>query len=820
MNSTDNRPWYRRWKWRTLLIRGGLVAILLLTAVATWVHLRIRGSLALLDGTVHVGGIHDLVTVARDDMGVPTITATSRADAAFALGFLHAQDRFFQMDLLRRVSSGRLCELFGEAALDTDAQMRRHRFRATAKRVLQNMPDDHQRILTAYSTGVNAGIEQLGAPPFEYLALRTRPSTWQNEDSLFVVMSMLCDLQRPHVTDELGFGLLHERVPEEVFQFLVHVGCQWDSALDGSTLKPPEVPPADVFSLRDEPAADQAASVPVDRPRPDAFLAGWRSPELRAGSNNWAVASELGKDGRALLASDMHLGLSVPATWYRAVIHTPEIDGTTRRLVGVTLPGVCALVEGSNGSIAWGLTNSSGDFGEIIELNQPSPDSMEYETADGRQTLERIVEQVPIAGGTVKQIEYEWSIWGPVVDVRDGRRFVYRWVGHDAEAFNMNALALETAATVESAMEIANRCGGPQLNFVVADDQGNIGWTIYGRLPRRTAAPSIIPVDWSNGDGVWNGYLDSSEYPHIVNPDNGRIWTANNRIVGGDALRLIGDGRYDEGARASRIAQCLMAADKFDEPAMLAIQLDDRAILMQRWQQLLIETLGLTKGTVTDEFAAAAEKWDGHAAADSVGYRVVREFRWQVMDQLFGTEVSWRKASAVGALVSRTGIEQFLSLSYEDTMWSLIESRPAHWLPLRFASWDELLVEAARRTESTLTATGSLAEATWGSVNTIEVQHPISRVVPMVSGWLDMPRVSLPGDAHMPRVQGRTFGASERMVVSPGHEEEGLYHQPGGQSGHPYSPYYRAGFDDWAQGNPSPLMPGPTKHTLTLQPSS
>jgi penicillin amidase len=500
------------------------------------------------------------------------------------------------------------------------------------------------------------------------------------------------------------------------------------------------------------------------------------------------------------------------------VIEAPMIDGVRRRLVGLTLPGVFAVVSGSNGSIAWGFTNSSGDFGEVIELKQPSPDSDQYLTPDGPQALQKVVEQIPIADGATRSVEHEWTIWGPVIHVRDGRRFVHRWCGHDAEAFNFHLIEMEQALSVEDAIDIATRTGIPQTNLVAVDEAGSIGWTICGRIPRRTAPPSLTPVDWSKGEGIWQGYLDPHEYPRQINPSSNRIWTANNRIVGGEALTLIGDGRYDLGARATRIRELLMARDEFDEQAMLAIQLDDKAVLMQRWQSLLQKVVQNHDNLVSREFVTELEDWGQHAAAESVGYRIVREFRIQVIDRLFGVDAPWRRLAQPGAFAKRVGIDGYVSVSHEDVLWQLIDTQPMHWLPAEFSDWNELLRAAAKATEEKLAASHPLAHATWGAENIVRIQHPLSRLVSVLSGWLDMPAIALPGDAHMPRVQGSTFGASQRLVVSPGHEADGIYHQPGGQSGHPYSEFYRDSFDDWAQGNPSPLLPGAMQHQLTLQP--
>ncbi|MCC7337553.1 MAG: penicillin acylase family protein [Pirellulaceae bacterium] len=813
------RAWHRRWSWRKVIVRSLLVGVLVLSAGTGWFYWRLRASLPILDGQVVVQGLAGPVEIARDALGVPTIVGSTRADAAFGLGFLHAQDRYFQMDLLRRMSAGRLSELFGEAAVGSDSSFRKHRFQQLAEKVLRSLPTDHARVVTAYTLGVNSGLKELGSAPFEYLLLQSEPKPWREQDCILVMMTMLCDLQEMDAQSEIALGILRERVPVEVFDFLVRKGSNWDAALDGSTLPEPSIPPAEIWSLRETGTAVPALT--ANSPSSGNFFESTdRSPELRVGSNNWAVSGALGRDGHAILASDMHLGLSVPAIWYRAVMTTPTINGSMHRLVGVTLPGSPLLVEGSNGSVAWGFTNSYGDFGDVIEL-QPVPDDTDaYLTLAGPLKIEHFSEQIDFPGGS-KSCDYEWTIWGPVVENRNGRRFVHHWVGDDPEAFDLQAIAFESATTTDAAMHVANRTAMPHVNVVIADRAGNIGWTLCGRIPRRTGPPSNVPQDWSLGKGPWQGYLRPEEIPRVLNPHEGRVWTANNRVLGAEYLDIISNAGmgFDEGARAMQIRDLLRAQDSFTELDMLDIQLNDEARFLLRWQQLLLSSVtgGLPDSrSVKQEFVDLVEDWGGRASPNSVGYRLVHEFRWQIIERVFGR--SQRSLNNTGTFYQKTNIQRALPLAYEDVMWQLLKERPQHWLPHTFESWDALLSDAAAGTEQKLTQKSSLASATWGARNTVSIQHPLAKAIPLLSRWLDMPVRQLPGDDHMPRVQGLTFGASQRMVVSPGREERGIYHQPGGQSGHPLSPFYRAGYEDWVAGNPSALLPGAGIHSLLLTP--
>lgn len=812
----------RRSGWKRWFIRGLLLGFLGLLAAVLWVTWKVRGSLPILDGELALDGLQQQVLIERDSKGVPSIFSQTRSDTAYALGFLHAQDRFFQMDLLRRMSGGRLSELVGEAAVGSDTRFRKHRFSSVAEQTVRALPENHAEILSAYTAGVNTGLGHLRERPIEYLILRQEPAAWEETDTMLVMLTMLCDLQPMDGTTELELGKLREQVPEEVFQFLVQSGSRWDAALDDSVIPSAPIPSEEVWAVRSgERGQVEEQIVRQESPAAGAFFGASDDPDFRVGSNNWAVSRDVGRDGRAILASDMHLGLRVPTVWYRAVMHTPTIDGSMRRLVGVTLPGTPVLIEGSNGSVAWGFTNSYGDYGDIIRLKEVPGEPDSYQTVEGPKKIESVRELISYPGGSI-EIEYQWTIWGPVVESRDGQRFVHRWVGNDPEAFDLNILDLERAKNVLEAMEVANQAGMPHQNVMIADDQGNIGWTLSGRLPRRPSAPPLTPVDWSTGERAWLGYLPTEEYPRLYNPPDGRLWTANNRILGEAYLQVVGDGRFDPGARARQIRDRLRKHDRLDELGLLEIQLDDEALFLNPWKERLISIAGHESKPVSDDFVRFLQESSERASVDSVGYRLVHTFRSQVVARVLCLRTSARVGVADGeleGLAQKLGRRVHPRISHEEVIERLVTEQPRHWLPAKYATWDDLFAQAAAETERQLTQEQPLAKATWGTRNRAAIQHPLSAALAILAGVLDMPAVELPGDNHMPRVQSPSGGASQRMIVSPGEEEKGFYHQPGGQSGHPFSPYYRAGFEDWAYGNPSPLLPGTSEHRLVLNPN-
>jgi penicillin amidase len=405
------------------------------------------------------------------------------------------------------------------------------------------------------------------------------------------------------------------------------------------------------------------------------------------------------------------------------------------------------------------------------------------------------------------------TIWGPVIG-RDhrGRLRALRWIAHDPEAADVDLGRLEAAGNLDEALEIAAGAGAPPQNFVCADSTGRIGWTILGRIPRRFGHDGRLPASWADGSRGWDGWLEPAEYPRIADPEDGLLWTANSRVVDGDALRLIGDGAYADGARARQIRDALRSlASPIGYEEMRRIQLDDRALFLERWQALLFETL--TAGSDAGALRPFVESWGGRAATDSVGYRAVRAFRAAVARRaLLPLVAPCREASEACDYLRWFH-------HYEGPLWQLVSARPRHLLDSGYASWPELFAAGAGDALAELLQSGpDLSGRTWGERNTALIQHPLSLAVPALDRWLDMPHEPLPGDSHMPRVQSPTNGASERFAVSPGREQQGYLHMPTGQSGHFLSPFYASDHRAWVEGRPTPFLPGETRYVLTLEP--
>jgi len=782
---------------RRLLI--GAATLIFVIAMLAW--LTLRASLPDLDGEIQVSGLGEVATIERDATGVPVITARTRVDLAFATGFAHGQDRFFQMDMIRRQAAGELSEVVGSATLGVDKRSRFHRFRSRAEAVVAAASDTEVEILQRYADGVNAGRDSLGARPFEYFLLRTEPQPWRPEDSILAVYTMFSTLNDSRARKEVRRGYAHSVLPGEVYAWMYPDGTKWDAPLMGEARVAAAIPPADVISLRN------VADAPQDTNETGRFM-------LR-GSNNWAVSGAHTVDGRAIVSNDMHLGLDTPNVYYRARLLLAGDDPFDSS--GVTLPGTPFIIAGSNTRVAWGFTNSYGDYTDAVIL-RPGKTEGTYATPDGDLAFAVHKEMINVKGGEPVEFEIRETIWGPVLDdveYPDGEIAV-SWIAHKPESVNMNMLKLETVASVSEALDVANTMGMPPQNFVTGDAMGNIAWTIAGKIPLKTNFDAMLPADWSTGHG-WAGWVAVDDYPRVVNPPGGRIWTANSRVTDGEALRIIGDGGYDLGARSKQIRDSLLAKESFSPEDMLAIQYDDRALFLKPWRDLLLgilddDVVGEDKALL--EYRELLQNWIPRAAPESVGYRLVRAFRLEVRRRLF---------HALTAPVREAygdDVRLRISNQFESALWALLTERPMHMLPGAYDDWDEFLLSAIHKNIEYFTENydGSLSERNWGEINTAAIRHPLSGSIPLFGDALNMPADQLSGDTDMPKAQGPRMGASERFSVAPGDEANSVLHMPTGQSGHPLSDYYDAGHSDWVNGLPSPFLPGAAKHTLTLVP--
>lgn len=791
-------------------IGSGVAAVLALSAFLVVMlplasaQFALRASLPRLDGTAAAAGVAAGVTLERDALGALTVSASSRTDLAFGLGFAHAQDRFFEMDLSRRLAAGELAELVGPGAVGVDRETRSFRFRAVARAALAQAEAPERAVLEAYTRGVNAGLASLAARPWEYWILGVRPTPWRAEDSYLVAHAMWWELQHGDFADEIQRRAINAHLSGAdcgdfkcALKFFYPGRTAWDApnepdeaslrAADAASAALPDVP-IDLALRTGSPAAQSAAVV-----APAAAVLGAALPmpsQRGAGSNNWALAGRYTDSGSALIASDMHLPLRVPVMWYRARLRLAAgLD-----IMGVTLPGTPAVVAGSNGAIAWAFTNSGGHWLDVIAADCRGESSV-TETIHVHGAAD-VTLRVPLAAHGV-QI---------AAGAPQGRCWYGRWLAQLPSATNLRIMELERARTAQQALALAPQLGIPHQNLVVGDRAGHIGWAIAGRVPRDLAAAL------GGADPAWRA-LDTA--PHLFDPALGRLWSANARATEEPAALAAIAGaeeafgaHYDRAARARQIRDALLAhSGAASSVDMLALQLDDRALFLERWRDLALRL------PLNSEARRLLQSWNGRASTDSAGYWLVRDWHervsrtvWDMLLRGIGLGAAQREA---------------VPAPFEQTLWRLVTTQPLPLLEARYASWDALLREALEVTENALAARcGTLARCRWGDAHPVRIRHPISAALPWLAGMIDMPTLELPGDHDMPRVQDGAFGASERFAVAPGHESEGFLELPGGQSGHPLSPYYRRGLLDWARGTATPFLPGPTQHRLRLLPGA
>jgi penicillin amidase len=801
-----------------VLITALVILVVCLIGAGVYGYRILTGSLASLDGTYRVSGIDNKVTIDRDAAGIPTIHASTPADRAFAIGYIHAQERFFEMDLLRRSAAGELAELVGAPAIPLDKEHRLHQFRKRASALIARAEPEDIKALDSYSGGVNAGLADLSAMPIEYYVLSATPKSWTPEDSVLCMFAMYLDLQGKDYKLEWARHTAYQTLPKELADFLTPKGCpDWDAPIEGDPLPAPPVPSPEVVNLRERPLPE------VPDPSLNEMFG-----SIEFGSNNWAINAGRSNHGGAIVADDMHLGLRVPNIWYRASFVVPtgkEPNEKAMTATGVTLPGTPSMVVASNGSIAWGFTNSEGDWSDlvIIETDLEAPDKR-YWTPDGLRDFEIEEEIINVHGADPEKILITKTVWGPIVGKdTQGRPLALKWVAHDPDGTNLRSARVFENTSLESTLDFANTCGSPAQNFVMADNQGRIAWTILGRIPRRKN-DGWLPLSWKDPAVGWDGYLNPSEYPRVINPEEGRIWTANARVVSGENLAKVGHGGYDLGARQKQIRDGMRALDKADEKQMLAIQLDDRALFWTRWQQLLLSLLtdqAISSSPRRKEAKTFIENWGERAAVESVGYRIVRQVHLEITRRI----LEWLTGPCRKADPSFRTI--YLPKSVEASIWTMVNTQPIHLLDPDYPSWNDFVLTCVDAVLDAATAEGQpLADFTWGNHNTLAIEHPLSKPLATLFGEdsaaviaLNMPRVPVSGGPkHMPKIVRPRSGASQRMVVSPGKEEQGIFHMPTGQSGHPMSPFYRAGHEDWVLGRPSPFLPGKTAHTLILEP--
>lgn len=583
----------RRFRWWSVPL--GLLALLLLALLGALLYL--RTSLPKTSGTLALPGLTAPVEVVRDRNAVPHIYAQSREDAYLALGFVHAQDRLFQMDFQRRVGAGRLSEVLGEATVETDHFLRTLGVYRVAERSLPNLSAEAQGAFSAYTAGVNAFLEgRRGALPPEFLILRYTPEPWRPADSLVWLKMMAWDL-----------------------------GGNWDDELLRARLLQ-VLPPARVAELfppypGDAPVALPDFSALYKKLPLDTLWAGSPKPlPPGAGSNNWVVSGDKSVTGAPLLANDPHLGLQTPGLWYFAHLSAPGLEA-----VGATLPGLPFVVLGRTDRFAWGFTNTGPDTQDLF-IERLEPENR-YRTPDGVRNLNVRQEVIKVKGHADVSITVRESRHGPLIsDASAEAAGVAAEKGEDyALAFSWTALRdddlsfqagleLNRAADWPSFVEALRNFHAPQQNIVYADVDGNIGFYAPGRVPIRRSGDGLVPVPGWTGEYDWTGLIPFEALPHAFNPPSGQIVTANNKLVP-DSYPYLITTDWAEPYRVERITALLGDRARHSLGSFRDVQADVFSRMAADFLPLAV------RAPVSDEVALDLQNrlraWDGVVAAEA-----------------------------------------------------------------------------------------------------------------------------------------------------------------------------------------------------------
>ena len=787
-----------RWIWRGL---AGL--ILVLTVASAGGYLWLLTGLARTEGEIAAPGLAAAVDIARDANGVPHIFASNDRDAFYALGYAHAQDRLWQMDMMRRLGAGRLSEIFGSLTLQSDRFMRTLGLYRIAEADFARLSPDLSARMTAYTAGVNAYLDgHSGAWPPEFHALNYRPEPWRPADSLVWGKIMALMLSGNWRTE-----LLRARMATRLSA--KQMAALWPAYPDGAPLTL-----GARHGLYDRLGLDRLARA----------LNG--TPQSASASNNWVVDGAHSDSGKPLLANDPHLRLSAPSIWYLVRISTPET-----KFSGATAPGVPLPIIGHNGHIAWGFTTTNGDAADLfIERIDPGrPDH--YLTPNGSRPFVSRAEIIRVRGGGDREITIRATRHGPVLSdlvgadaVPPGHVLVLAWTALRADDKTAEAqFQLARARDWRQFVAALRHFHSPQQSIVYADTAGNIGFYAPARIPIRRSGDGSAPVPGWTGDHDWTGFIPFDALPHGYNPPSGRIATANHRITAdGDRYHLSRD--WDLPYRIRRIDSLLAAKARHSRASMAAIQADQVSLAAR---DLLPYMAAARTGDVRAKAALALlGEWDATMARDRPEPLIYTAWLREVNRALYADEL--------GALF--------------DDYWNLRPNVVTHMLRREPAWCDNVNTPAPENCADMLGAAlvraldrlgekfgADMARWRWGKAHMAYFPHRLFGRIPLIGPWFDIGIANGGGEytinrgttriAHPDRPFRHVHGPGFRAIYDLADLSSSRFMQGPGQSGNPLSPHYGDLIDAWRDvghfrlaGNLAAIL-SQGGHRLTLRPA-
>jgi penicillin G amidase len=810
------------------------VFLILLIAAGTAIWWFVYRPLPQVDGTVVVNGLHGDVTVDRDRWGIPHIRAGSAEDMVEAQGYVMAQDRLWQMDLLRRAARGQLSEIFGPAVLSIDKKFRTLGFGRVAEREATAESGERRAIGEAYARGVNTFIEQhQNQLPLEFSILHYKPQPWTPADTFVIGAYMYVtladtwerELDRAKVTERVGLDRAKDLFSPEAAMdhFIVgdpndkKDGSQHAHSGDDNDDDDDEMESDDVIKAQNlKPGAAGEDEIPLSInsmlwPAARDFLSG-TNREIRQslGSNNWVVSGAHTATGKPLLANDTHLELSIPSIWYQVHLTAPGWN-----VAGFTFPGAPLVVIGHNDRIAWGFTNNGADVQDLyIEtFNPAAPD--EYRVNGAWKKAQTLDEVIHVKGRPDQHLAVVLTRHGPVVR-RDGDKgYSLRWTATEPGALSNSYNWLGAAKNWDEFRKAIKQSWGPAQNAVYADIAGNIGYIMSARVPIRKKGHGEVPVPGDTDDYEWTGYIPFDQLPQALNPDSGLIVTANARVVGPDYKPYLTD-RWEEPYRTARIFDLLQGRHDLRPEDMLKVQNDTYSYP----HTFLAEQVSAAaksvppKDTRAQHLIQQLKDWNGIAGADSVEVSFLQAVQRSLLEMILEPYLG-----------NDTDLYAWRSMAF---LQRVLTERPAKWLPPTYKNYDELLAAAADRAVSKLAAQTKSQRPKdwpWKRFNSLQMLHPMGQtgILKLLFSISDKPQS---GTVYSVRAASKSHGPSERFVANPANWDDSILLITSGESGQVGSSHYTDQFPFWYEGKPIVLPFSDAaekttrKHTLTLKPGS
>jgi penicillin amidase len=811
---------------RRRIAKAAVAAAVLLAIVVVAIPFYARRSLPHIDGRVTVRGLSDGVEIIRDQDAIPHIFASSMPDALFGLGYAHAQDRLWQMEFQRRVGHGRLAEIFGEAAVPQDRFLRTVGFGRAANAAWERTPAWARERINAYVGGVNAFIDSHTGPrlPPEFAVLRFAPEPWTGVDVVVWVKMMAWDLSGNYTVELLRDDLVRAVGPERMQQLMPMSADDALSIVAGAGGPLGSMDGHGSIGATPRTSADYIdhGARPGQTPSHFASLIEALSAGLPAfehglvgggvteslGSNNWVVDGSLTASGKPLLANDPHLSTKLPSTWYLAHLSVGDFD-----LIGATLPGTPAIALGRNSFIAWGATNVSADVEDLYRerLDETGRASM-FRGAPEPLTI--VPETIRVKGGTSVRVDVRVTRHGPLVsdainaiNAASNRSpkpaalppLALRWTALDADDTTLPAFLKVNESRNWGDFTAALRdFVVPSQNFVYADIDGHIGYYAPGRIPKRSSGNGTLPVDGSAGEGEWTGWIPFEDLPHVLDPAEHFIVTANNRPMPNGYPYSLGTD-WPEPYRATRIVDLLRNRRGLTADDFAAIQRDTISLHARQLLPLLLDRVRPTN-QAEETAVELLRQWDGNMDAASAAASIFEAWFLRLPATMIDDSLGLRTASAYDGRFSF--VTRFLvnTLKTNDAFWCDDTRTPAA------ETCDEAVTAALRGAVRDLAdRLGSdMSRWRWDGVHRAVFPHQgldvvrqlrplLSRSTPTGGDWSTVNVGSVSTD--QPYEQRSVAGYRSIVDLSPANDSRFIIDL--GQSGHPLSAHYDDFLDDW-----------------------